>query len=77
LRILRRIRETTAGELDEWPESLRKACPNGILPKDVAVLYVEPNQNGSSVKNLRINELGEFIDEWPNGFFDERIKEIF
>ncbi len=77
LRILRRIRETTEGEIDDWPDALRKACPNGIRPDDVGVLYVEPSENGSIVTNLRINELGEFIDEWPNGFFDERIREVF
>ena len=76
LRILRRIRETTEGDFDDWPEGLRNACPNGIRPTDVAVLYVEPGENGAQVKNLRVNELGEIIDEWPNGFFDERIKEV-
>ncbi|MCX6867695.1 MAG: DUF3696 domain-containing protein [Verrucomicrobia bacterium] len=77
LRILRRIRETTEGEMAEWPEALRKACPNGIRPEDVAVLYVQPGADGSTVEQLRVNELGEFIDEWPGGFFDERVKEVF
>jgi predicted ATPase len=76
LRILRRIRETTEGEMEGWPEALRKACPNGIHPEDVAVLYVKPGEEGAQVEQLRINELGEFIDEWPGGFFDERIREI-
>ena len=77
LRILRRIRETTERDFGDWPNSLKQACPNGIQPKDVAVLYVQPGENGSIVTHLRINELGEFIDEWPNGFFDERIREVF
>jgi hypothetical protein len=47
LRILRRIRETAEGEMAEWPEALRKACPNGIRPEDVAVLYVQPGKEGS------------------------------
>lgn len=77
LRLLRRIRETTEEDFSEWPEELKKACPQGIRPSDVAVLYVEPGEEGAQVRNLRINELGEFIDEWPNGFFEERIREIF
>jgi hypothetical protein len=77
LRLLRRIRETTDGEIDDWPESLRNACPNGITPDQIAVLYVEPSEAGSQVRELRINDLGEFIDEWPNGFFEERIGEVF
>jgi AAA15 family ATPase/GTPase len=77
LRLLRRIRETTENDFSDWPVELKKACPNGIRPEDVAVLYVEPGEEGAQVRNLRINELGEFIDEWPNGFFEERIREIF
>jgi len=77
LRILRRIRETTAGELDEWPESLRKACPNGILPKDVAVLYVQPGKSGVEVINMPITPNGDFSRPWPGGFFEERANELF
>ena len=77
LRILRRIRETTENDFRTWSKELKKACPNGIRPEDVAVLYVEPGEDGANVKQLRINELGEFIDEWPGGFFDERMKEVF
>jgi predicted ATPase len=63
--------------MEDWPEALRKACPHGIRPEDVAVLYVQPGKDGSTVEQLRVNELGEFIDEWPGGFFDERVKEVF
>jgi len=76
LRILRRIRETTERDFSDWSEELKKACPNGIRPEDVAVLYVKPGEDGAQVEALRINELGEFVDEWPGGFFDERIREI-
>jgi predicted ATPase len=77
LRLLRRIRETTQSDFSDWPEELKKACPNGIRPEDVAVIYVQPGEDGAQVQNLRINEHGEFIDEWPQGFFEERIREIF
>jgi predicted ATPase len=77
LRILRRIRETTRGKIGTWPAQLREACPNGIMPEDVAVLYVEPGAEGAKVRELRIDGQGRFIDEWPNGFFEERFSEEF
>lgn len=77
LRILRRIRETTEDEMDDWPDDLKEACPKGISPDDVAVLYVEPGEDGATVKELRIDDFGEFRDKWPGGFFEERAKEIF
>jgi hypothetical protein len=74
LRILRRIRETTEGEL---PESLLKVCPKGIRPEDLAVLYVQPGENGSEVIDLPVDANGEFTCDWPGGFFEERMKEFF
>lgn len=68
LRILRRIRETTRGKL-----------PDGhipITPDDVAVLYVEPSEEGSVIRELRVNDQGRFIDDWPNGFFEDRLEEL-
>lgn len=69
LRILRRIRETTRGVL---PEGLV-----GISPEDVAVLFVEPGSDGSNVREIRISPQGRFIDDWPDGFFEERFNEVF
>ncbi len=69
LRILRRIRETTEGEL---PVGLRP-----IKPEDVAVLYVSPSKDGCKVIDIPINPDGEFAEPWPDGFFPERAKELF
>jgi AAA15 family ATPase/GTPase len=69
LRILRRIRETTEGEL---PSGLRP-----IKPEDVAVLYVSPSKDGCKVIDIPINPDGEFAEPWPDGFFPERAKELF
>jgi len=48
------------------------------------VIFVEPpareaggNTLGSRVHQLRIDETGEFLDQWPHGFFEERAKELF
>lgn len=70
LRILRRIRETTEGQIKD--KTLQ------IAPDDVAVLYFDPQADGKTkVKQLRISRGGDFIDRWPAGFFEERSKELF
>ena len=71
LRIMRRIRETTNGELPDG------ATP--ITPNDVQILFVMPAQNvsGSVIKKIDLNFEGELIDEWPGGFFEEGYNERF
>lgn len=69
LRMLRRIREATEGEL---PEGVK-----GLSPDQVAVYFVERNTDGVTTKRLRIDETGEFMDRWPKGFFEERAEELF
>ncbi len=69
LRLLRRIRQTTDNELpDHIPP---------VQPDDVCVLYVDNLGDGTTIKRLRIDEHGEFIDRWPHGFFSERAEELF
>jgi hypothetical protein len=77
LRLLRRIRETTERDFSDWPEQLRRSCPNGIRPEDVAVLYVETSEEGSKVIELPTTPDGDFSRPWPSGFFTERSKELF
>lgn len=69
LRILRRIRETTDGTLDE------AAIP--IRPDDVSVVYAKQTDNGTELIPLRITDDGDFAEKWPDGFFSERSKELF
>jgi hypothetical protein len=77
LRLLRRIRETTDNELPpEHP---------GLKPDQVSVVYIEPplaspsstDRSGVRVRQLPIDETGEFMDRWPKGFFEERAEELF
>jgi hypothetical protein len=58
---------------------LQRLIRSGALdPNQVAVLYVDTGADGSaSVVNLRLAEDGSFIDEWPQGFFEERFEEMF
>jgi len=73
LRLLRRIQEATDNELP-----LNTA---GLSAEDLSVIYIESirtkTRRKTRVKRLRIDETGEFIDRWPNGFFEEREKELF
>ena len=61
LRIQRRIREQK------------------LQPSEVSVLYVEPTGDGtegSTITQLRLDENGDFIDSWPDGFFEEGFGEL-
>lgn len=70
LRVLRRVRETYANK-DISPE-LR------IVGDEVCVLYFQPMDDGSTkVKRLRVSKDGDFMDRWPDGFFEERDAELF
>lgn len=63
LRVQRRVREKRF----DW-----------LTPDQVAVIYVSSDdQGGSHAQRLRLDEDGFFIDEWPQGFFPERIEELF
>jgi hypothetical protein len=69
LRALRRIRETNAGELNDGDPP--------FTPDKLSVIYVEATPDGTTFKQLRVDEAGEFVDRWPHGFFEERAKELF
>ena len=47
-----------------------------IKPEDVSVIYVSRRPEGAKAERLHIDEDGDFIDEWPNGFFPERLREL-
>lgn len=70
LRILRRIRETSAGKVLDRELQCQ--------PEAVAVLYFAPQADGSTqIHQLRVTRGGDFMDRWPDGFFEERSRELF
>jgi hypothetical protein len=69
LRLLRRIRETTDGEL---PPDVTELSTNNL-----SVVYVESAEDGVQFRRLRVDSDGEFLDPWPKGFFEERAEELF
>jgi len=68
LRLLRRIRETSENKQEDTSLTL--------TPDDVGVLYVEEIEKGVRIRELRIGPNGQFLDEWPGGFFEEDFDEI-
>ena len=69
LRLLRRIEETHGGDLPAGKPPLQ--------PDQVSVVYLSQTGGEVQAKRLRIDDTGEFIDRWPQGFFDERDDELF
>ena len=47
-----------------------------IKPTDVSVIYVSRGPEGAEAQRLRLDEEGDFIDDWPGGFFPERLNEL-
>jgi hypothetical protein len=85
LRLLRRVRESTAASLradavaikKEGDDKLSKPVPV-LTPDNVSVIYVQRAEDGSTqFLPLRIDATGEFRDLWPEGFFDERLRELY
>lgn len=69
LRLLRRVRETTEGEL---PAGAPK-----ISPEDLSVLYVSNEDGTMKITELPVTPDGDFARPWPKGFFEERSDELF
>lgn len=57
---------------------LQRLVRRNVIPADhVSVIYVSRDTHGSICHQLRLDERGEFIDPWPDGFFDEAYHEMF
>lgn len=56
----------------------RRIREGKLSHRDVSVLYVDSRENeGAVIQELRLDEDGEFIDDWPDGFFAEGFNEMF
>ena len=69
LRLLRRIRENTEGELP--PDA------PAISPDHLSVLWVEQDNGVVRIEPIPVNAQGDFDGKWPKGFFEERANELF
>lgn len=69
LRLLRRVRETSDSEL-----------PKGQLPvkpEDISVVFLSNSEGGVKARRIDVTADGDFNEDWPGGFFDERDEELF
>lgn len=49
-----------------------------LLADDVNVIFAGKDGSGiTTYQNLRISQDGDFLDKWPEGFFEERDQELF
>jgi hypothetical protein len=69
LRFLRRIR-------DSYKDPLLHTSLT-LYPTELALIYVKPEADKSKVFLIRVDSSGEFIDGWPEGFFDERDEDLW
>lgn len=58
---------------------VQRRIREGVLnATEVAVIYVDQDSDGRAIaRELRMDDRGEFIDDWPHGFFVERFDEVF
>lgn len=68
LRVMRRMRETHEGTV---PEGIRP-----VGPADVSVVLVEKDGERSITRKMPLNERGELVKAWPDGFFEEGLREV-
>jgi hypothetical protein len=47
-----------------------------LRPEDVSIICVSRGSNGSTTRQMRLDDKGEFLDDWPGGFFTERLREL-
>lgn len=66
LRLLRRIKQNkTSNAIDSFSN------------KNLSLIYISPGKKGSEVHWIRLDKAGDFIDVWPNGFFEDRYEDLF
>jgi predicted ATPase len=54
----------------------RRVREKKLSPDQISILYVSRGPNGATVQPLRLDEEGDFIDDFPGGFFPERLREL-
>lgn len=52
----------------------RRVAEGKLNPASVAIYFVKPGREGSTVQTIELNNLGQFVN-WPQGFFAEDVQE--
>lgn len=54
----------------------RHVAEGDVPPDDVGVYYIHPEEEaGKIAKRMQLDDRGRFVNEWPEGFFPERLSE--
>lgn len=78
-RVRGRVPGSPRGQLtgDTTEDDADAEGPVPFTPERISVIYVQRGEDGTTrFVPLRIDETGEFLDVWPEGFFDERREEL-
>lgn len=54
----------------------RLVAEGRICSEDVAIYYVYAEEGRKIVRRLALSKQGQFTDEWPQGYFPERLEEL-
>ncbi len=54
---------------------MRRVREGKISKDDISIVYVEAGSEGSTVTHIHIDDDGDLVDEWPNGFFEEGFRD--
>lgn len=54
----------------------RRVREKKLSPNYISIVYVSRGPNGATVQPLRLDEEGDFMDDFPGGFFPERLREL-
>jgi hypothetical protein len=65
LRVLRRLREGGS------------ASDSQALEDKVIFYYFKKTDGNTSVHRIQVDSSGRFVDSWPDGFFEDRLEDLF
>lgn len=54
---------------------LQNRVYQGLSKDKISINYVEPTNNGGEIISIPLDDEGDFCREFPDGFFEERIRE--
>jgi energy-coupling factor transporter ATP-binding protein EcfA2 len=63
--------------LSRLQRRIRERMHPGFGGGSVSVNYISTSDRGSVAEVLRLDERGKLLDPWPDGFFDERLDDLF
>ena len=47
-----------------------------LTPDQISVIFVSRSPEGARARRLHLDDRGNFVDDWPGGFFAERLREL-